>query len=139
MFIDKLEMTISDKVRRHEAVLSRHVLGTPHTAAIWAHILGAKCKRAQAVEVRTAVTDNPISPDLVRAVLGHIVEQKFEQRSPSGDVHDGLLLYLCGEQAGKRRGSQSGGSCTKAPRTPLHPLHTAAHRCTPLHTAAPPC
>ena len=37
---------------------------------------------------------------LVQALLGHIVEQKFEQRSRSSGVHDDLLLYLCGEQAG---------------------------------------
>ena len=39
-------------------------------------------------------------PPLVQALLGHIVEQKFEQRSASSGEHDGLLLYLCGEQAG---------------------------------------
>ena len=36
----------------------------------------------------------------MQALLGHIVEQKFEQRSSSSGEHDGLLLYLCGEQAG---------------------------------------
>jgi hypothetical protein len=42
----------------------------------------------------------PLAPPLVQALLGHIVEQKFELRSPSADLHDSLLLYLCGEQAG---------------------------------------
>ena len=34
----------------------------------------------------------------VRSLLGHVVQQKFEQREASGDVHDELLLFLSGEQ-----------------------------------------
>ena len=109
---------------KHLAGISRHVLGAPTTAAILGHILGAKFRRAASAEVRaegapplapTLVQAPPLRhlrslvitprslvitpPPLLQALLGHIVEQKFEQRSPSSDVHDGLLLYLCGEQA----------------------------------------
>ena len=99
VFIDKMQRTIGAKVAKHLAGITRHVLGAPPTAAILGHILGAKFRRAPSADVR-AMGAPPLAPPLVQALLGHIVEQKFELRSPSADLHDRLLLYLCGEQAG---------------------------------------
>ena len=93
VFIEKMEMTIAAKVKRHESALVHEVLGTPVPSGILTHILGDKFAKS----ARAAVSSQPVTPELVRTLLGHVVHQKFEQRAPSGDVHDELLGFLCGD------------------------------------------
>ena len=63
-------------------------------SSILAHILGAKFAKS----ARASVAGAPLTPALVAALVGHIVAHKYEQRSPSGDVHDEMLAFLSGEQ-----------------------------------------
>ena len=98
VFIDKMEMTIVAKVRRHELALARSILeGDPVAATILTHILGDKFRRAASPAIASA----QLAPPLVRAVLGHVVQQKFEQRvEADAPLHYELLRFLCGEQEG---------------------------------------
>ena len=43
----------------------------------------------------------------LQELIGHAVNLKFEQRAPSGDVHDEFLSYLSGEQEGEMEISYS--------------------------------
>lgn len=96
VFIEKMERTITAKVHTLEGRLARDVLGTPVIAGILSHILVDKFSKS----ATAAVSGEPITQSLLRALLRHVVEQKFEQRIPSGDVHDALLAFLSGEQEG---------------------------------------
>lgn len=94
VFIEKMERTIGDKVHAHEVALARQVLGKPVPRGVLAHILEAKFARSACA----AVAGERVSARLVEELLHHIVQQKFEQRSPSDDVYDALLAFLSGEQ-----------------------------------------
>ena len=94
VFIEKMERTIGGKVAAHETNLARCVVGQPVPHGILSHILGDKFRRA----ANAAVSGAALTPELVRALLHHIVTQKYEQRAPTGDAHDAMLAFLCGEQ-----------------------------------------
>ena len=54
-----------------------------------------KFQRAQSATLPCGAS---LRPACVQTLLGHIVEQKFEQRAPSGDIFDTLIIFLSGEQ-----------------------------------------
>ena len=72
------------------------MLGAPLPAGILAHILRAKFARS----ADAAVAQTPLTIEAVRALLRHICEQKYDQRSPTGDVYDAYIGFLSGEQQG---------------------------------------
>ena len=92
VFLEKMERTIQDKVQRHEEKLVRFILGTPVPSGILTHILEDKFHRS----ARLAAA--PLTATVVQKLLRHIVQQKFEQRPPSGDVYDEFIRFLSGEQ-----------------------------------------
>ena len=94
VFVEKMERTIAKKVKRHEDHLEREVLGSAVPAGILTHILGDKFKKSHMRSVQQC----GINPDLVRSLLKHIVQHKYEQRVPSNDLYDEILLFLSGEQ-----------------------------------------
>jgi len=96
VFIDKMEMTIAEKLRRHEDKLVREILGSPLPASILMHILDDKFHKSS----NPAVASQALTPQLVRVLVGHIVQQQFEQRTRSGDIHDQYLQYLSGDEEG---------------------------------------
>ena len=94
VFIEKMERTIATKVQQHETQLTKEVLGKAVPRGILTHILMAKfSKSADPIVKGEAVTSH-----LVQSLLHHIVQQKYEQREPSRDVHDRLIAFLSGEQ-----------------------------------------
>ncbi len=97
VFLEKMEMTIGDKVAKHEANLCRAICGTSGPLSILTHILATKFSRSAV----PAVSSTELSPAVVQMLLRHIVTMKFEQRtSPSGDVHDEFLRFLSGDVEG---------------------------------------
>ena len=96
VFLEKMQMTIGRKVAAHEEFLARHVLGSAAPARILGHILADKFERSSVPAVTAAL---PLTEPVLEELVGAIIQQKFEQREPSGDVHDDFLLFLSGEQA----------------------------------------
>jgi len=93
-FLEKMENTIGNKVAMLEEQLGDNVLGATVPAKILYHILADKFRRSpDAVVARERLTEETVS-----VLLEHIVEQKFEQRVPSGDKFDRFVAFLCGEQ-----------------------------------------
>eukprot|EP00746_Dinoflagellata_sp_MGD_P124033 gnl/MRDRNA2_/MRDRNA2_58642_c0_seq1.p1 gnl/MRDRNA2_/MRDRNA2_58642_c0~~gnl/MRDRNA2_/MRDRNA2_58642_c0_seq1.p1 ORF type:complete len:1612 (+),score=292.79 gnl/MRDRNA2_/MRDRNA2_58642_c0_seq1:504-4838(+) len=95
-FLEKMEMTIAGKVQKHESKLANHVLGTSVPARILAHMLASKFRKSYSPAVVQAA--GSLTPAVLEALLRHIVQQKFEQRPPSGDVYDEFICFLSGEQ-----------------------------------------
>lgn len=93
-FLEKMEKTISGKVKRHQKQLVSHVLGNVVPQRILLHIIMDKFKRSS----NTKVTNGPMTEDKLETLLRQIVEQKYEQRQPSGDVYDDFIRFLSGEQ-----------------------------------------
>jgi hypothetical protein len=93
-FLEKMEMTISGNVARHEERLVRYVLGTPVPARILLHILMDKFRRSSS----KVVAGEQLTETKVEVLLRHVVKQKFEQRTPSGDRYDDFICFLTGEQ-----------------------------------------
>jgi hypothetical protein len=93
-FLEKMTGSITSNVGRHEEQLVRHVLGAPFPARILQHILASKFQRSTVPEV----TKVPLTIELLDALLRQIVQQKYEQRVPSGDIYDELIRLLSGEQ-----------------------------------------
>jgi hypothetical protein len=94
VFLEKMQMTIGQKVERHQQQLERSVLGEAATAQIFTHILHSKFQRSPI----PAVQQETLSRDVVETLLGHIVMQKYEQRELSDDLHDDFIQLLSGEQ-----------------------------------------
>lgn len=96
-FIEKMEGTIGKKVARHEEKLARAVLGTAVTARVLRHILTDKFSKSS----NGTVARERLDPaDRLDVLLRHVVQQKFEQRTQSGDAYDDIILFLSGEQRG---------------------------------------
>ena len=93
-FLEKMTGTISGNVQRHAEQLVRFVLGARMPARILAHILEDKFQRSAVPAVATLALTSP----LVQRVLCEIVQQKYEQRLPSGDMLDDVIRLLSGEQ-----------------------------------------
>ena len=94
VFLDKMEDTITGKVSLHEDELVHHVLGNVVPAGILQHILLNKFEKSSC----PAVSQERLDENKLEMLLRHVVRQKYEQRKPSGDVYDDLLLFLSGEQ-----------------------------------------
>jgi len=94
VFLEKIGRTIGDNVRRQIKFLGREIFGHLQATAILHHILAAKVRRCAVPEVAAL----PLTDEVVEKLLGLVVEQKYEQRPPSGDVFDQIILYLSGEQ-----------------------------------------
>lgn len=95
VFLDKMEKTIQDKVRRHEDKLVRLIFGAPVPSAIFTHILEDKCQKSTLPSLSSS---QALSPPVVQALMRHLVQHKFEQRRPSGDVYDEFVCFFSGEQ-----------------------------------------
>eukprot|EP00930_Biecheleria_cincta_P037281 TRINITY_DN25573_c0_g1_i1.p1 TRINITY_DN25573_c0_g1~~TRINITY_DN25573_c0_g1_i1.p1 ORF type:complete len:2388 (+),score=410.29 TRINITY_DN25573_c0_g1_i1:162-7325(+) len=93
VFLDKMEMTIEEKLRRHEASLVQKILSTSVPSGILTHILETKFSRS----VNPAVASETLNRPAVQTLLCQIVQMKFEQRKPSGDIYDHFLRCLSGE------------------------------------------
>eukprot|EP00931_Biecheleriopsis_adriatica_P048723 TRINITY_DN28156_c0_g1_i1.p1 TRINITY_DN28156_c0_g1~~TRINITY_DN28156_c0_g1_i1.p1 ORF type:complete len:2295 (-),score=500.02 TRINITY_DN28156_c0_g1_i1:122-7006(-) len=94
VFIEKMEMTLSRKVQKHIDSLAREIFGTPVPSKILIHILGDKFNRS------SRLADESLTQAVVQTLLSHIVQQKFEQRSSSGDKYDDFIRFLSGDQQG---------------------------------------
>ena len=95
-FLEKMEMKISKSVSVLEEGLALNVLGKPVLSHILQNILADKLSKSPnktVFEYR-----NRLAEDVLEKVLRQIVNQKFEQRVPSGDIFDQITLLLSGEQ-----------------------------------------
>lgn len=93
-FLEKMKQTLSGKVALHEEQLASNILEAPVIAQILFHILTDKFRRSAS----EAVAHEELTEAKMETLLKNIVQQKFEQREPSGDVYDDLILFLSGEQ-----------------------------------------
>ena len=94
VFLEKMESTISKKVERHEQNIARYVFGKPVPSGILTHILGAKFQKSS----NPVVANEAVTEVLVKTLLQHIVQQKYEQRMPTQDIYDDFIRFLSGEQ-----------------------------------------
>lgn len=93
-FIEKMEVTIMKKVSRLEGKLADVLTEDMVPARIIQHIFGDKFSRSS----NKAIAESVLSVDMVNELVRQIVRQKFEQRSPSGDIYDDYIRFLSGEQ-----------------------------------------
>eukprot|EP00535_Pseudo-nitzschia_heimii_P012412 CAMPEP_0197198710 /NCGR_PEP_ID=MMETSP1423-20130617/33509_1 /TAXON_ID=476441 /ORGANISM="Pseudo-nitzschia heimii, Strain UNC1101" /LENGTH=1031 /DNA_ID=CAMNT_0042652545 /DNA_START=1648 /DNA_END=4743 /DNA_ORIENTATION=- len=95
-FLEKMEMKISKSVSNLEEQLVLNILGKPVLSHILQNILSDKFSKSP----NKGVSDcSEKLPEVVlEKVLRQIVNQKFEQRTPSNDIFDQLILFLSGEQ-----------------------------------------
>ena len=93
-FLEKMQMTIAGKVRRHEEDLATYVLGVTVPARILQHIVTDKFQRSTNRELAA----HTLTPEVLDTLLRHIVQQKFEQREPTDDLYDECIRLLSGEQ-----------------------------------------
>jgi hypothetical protein len=94
IFLEKMERTIAGKLLLHEEKLVRSVLGSRGPALILRHILKDKFQ----ISSNKLVSSEVLEEDSVTSLLRHIVQQKYEQRVPSGDRFDDFVVFLSGEQ-----------------------------------------
>eukprot|EP00536_Pseudo-nitzschia_multiseries_P000059 jgi/Psemu1/321429/estExt_fgenesh1_pg.C_20043 len=95
-FLEKMEMKISESVSKLEEQLVLNVLGKPVLSHILQNILTDKFNKSPTKTVSNY--GQQLTGDVLENILRHIVIQKFEQRSPSDDIFDQLILFLSGEQ-----------------------------------------
>uniref|UniRef100_A0A7S1C0Z4 Uncharacterized protein n=1 Tax=Corethron hystrix TaxID=216773 RepID=A0A7S1C0Z4_9STRA len=93
-FLEKMKQTIEKNVVLHERQLVHHILRTSELASIFQNILTDKFRRSATPDVANLVLDEARLDQLLR----HITKQKYEQRPPSRDLFDHLILFLSGEQ-----------------------------------------
>lgn len=93
-FLDKMQKSISKKVAKHEGQMVHHVLGNTVPERILLHILTDKFKKSS----NSIVAGTQLTEETLRILLKHIIQQKYEQRVPSGDEYDDLIMFLSGEQ-----------------------------------------
>lgn len=94
VFLDKMDGTITNKVVGHENELVHEVLGRSVQAGILQHILSDKFSKSP----EATVSEESLDREKLELLLRQIVQQKYEQRSRSGDIFDDLILFLSGEQ-----------------------------------------
>jgi len=63
-------------------------------AKVLAYILASKFKRSSI----PAVAQQSVTTHVMHTLLHNIVQQKYEQRVPSGDMYDNMIQLLSGEQ-----------------------------------------
>ena len=95
-FLDKMNMTLEDKVGKHEKKITRRVFESRLTTKILCNIFTDKFS----VSSNPNVANAPLNKVLAHSLMEHIVQQKFEQRRPTNDIFDELICYLSGEQNG---------------------------------------
>jgi hypothetical protein len=95
-FLEKMNMTLTEKVRKHEKKITTHVFGSDMSTRILCNIFADKFS----VSSNVNVVNEPLTKDLALSLIHHIVQQKFEQRLPSLDIFDELICFLSGEQNG---------------------------------------
>lgn len=95
-FLEKMEMKISKSVSNLEEELVLNVLGKPVLSHILQNILADKVNKSPSKNVSDY--SRRLAEDVLEKVLRQIVNQKFEQRVPSDDIFDQLILLLSGEQ-----------------------------------------
>jgi len=93
-FLEKMEMTITRKVERLQDRLTENVLGTPVPSKIFLHILVDKFRRSS----NKVIAREQLNGEMVEVLLAQLIEQKFEQRIPSGDIYDDFICFLSGDQ-----------------------------------------
>lgn len=94
VFLEKMESTIANNLSDHEQKLLSKVLGNSVPRQIFQHILIDKFKRS----ANKVVSGERLPDNRVTELLKHIIQQKFEQRLPSGDILDDYVIFLSGEQ-----------------------------------------
>lgn len=95
-FLEKMEMKISKSVSSLEEELALNVLGAPVLSHILQNILTDKLSKSPNKTLSNYT--NWLAEGVLEKVLRQIVNQKFEQRVPSGDIFDQVILFLSGEQ-----------------------------------------
>jgi hypothetical protein len=95
-FLEKMNMTLTEKVRKHQKKIVKYVFESEMSGRILSNILADKF----VISPNPAVMNEPLTNELVKSLIQHIVQQKFEQRLPSLDVFDELICFLSGEQDG---------------------------------------
>uniref|UniRef100_A0A7S4AAQ7 Uncharacterized protein n=1 Tax=Pseudo-nitzschia australis TaxID=44445 RepID=A0A7S4AAQ7_9STRA len=95
-FLEKMEMKISGSVSNLEEQLVLNVLGKPVLSHILQNILADKFNKSPNKTVSECSKE--LARDVLENILRQIVNQKFEQRIPSDDIFDQLILFLSGEQ-----------------------------------------
>jgi len=95
-FLEKMEMKISKSVYNLEEKLVHNVLGKPVLSHILQNILADKFKKSP--EKNVSEYSEQLTESILEEVLRQIVNQKFEQREPSNNIFDQLILLLSGEQ-----------------------------------------
>ena len=100
VFLEKMEATIGSKVRKHMENVRRQIFGSPVSRLILEHILGDKFTKSANARVREA-SGEPLTAGTVQSMVGHIIQQKYEQRQGSGDIFDEYISFLSGEQEGR--------------------------------------
>lgn len=95
-FLEKMEMKISKSVSNLEEQLVLNVLGKPVLSHILQNILADKFNKSPNKNVSDY--SRRLAEDVLENVLRQIINQKFEQRVPSNDIFDQLILFLSGEQ-----------------------------------------
>jgi len=95
VFLEKMMNTISRKVSKHEENIAKMIFGSQVPSRILEHILGDKFAKSSNV----TLAKESVTIDVVQTLVGHIIQQKYEQRVPSGDIYDEYICFLSGEQA----------------------------------------
>jgi len=93
VFLLKMQSTINRKVEAHLQNLSRQIMSSPVPLSILIHILQDKLRTS------SVLSSQQVNASVVQELLSHLVQQKFEQRQPTGDIYDDYVRFLSGEQA----------------------------------------
>ena len=100
VFLEKMEATICSKVKKHEENVRRHIFGSAVSRLILEHILDGKFTKSANARIREASCET-LTAFPVKSLVGHIIQQKYEQRQLSGDIFDEYISFLSGEQEGR--------------------------------------
>ena len=95
-FLEKMNMTLSSKVLKHQKKITTLVFESDMSTRILCNIFGAKFQ----VSANPLVVKEHVTKALSTQLIQHIVQQKFEQRLPSMDIFDEFICFLSGEQNG---------------------------------------
>jgi len=84
-------------VNNHRRNIVKYVLGKRYVIGILTHILCDKFKKASNPQIQQ-VAPETLNLDVVQSLVNHIVQQKYEQRTPTRDIYDEFIRFLSGEQ-----------------------------------------
>jgi hypothetical protein len=97
-FLDKMEMTITEKVSGLEDQFANKITRNAVLFRILQHILIDKFRRSSNSDVANTEIPDDVVKEVIEELLRQIVRQKFEQRKASNDVFDEYITFLSGEQ-----------------------------------------